>query len=238
MEIGCLPCSHTRRSVRVTSRSESSGVEVLVGEGPAIFPGRSMKRTLPPRYTTCVGTDVRRTVDAEPRRRRRRPALAAKEQPRAAAGSTGVREVARKEETRGAKWGPSRYHARARPMGKRPAWTKKISRWEGPRGADEAIVAVTLRDNTTRGRAKGLWAGVSDLPSRVPLDRRVRYGKSSATQLHALDRSARMAGLALRIRRRCCWRMRVSRLSQGAVSKAAVDFQLEAVLGKTRRTEF
>ena len=238
MEIGCLPCSHTRRSTRVTSRGESSGVKVLVGEGLAIFPGRSMKRTLEPRDTTCVGTDVRRTVDAEPLRSGRRPVLAAKEQPRAAAGSTGVREVARKVQTRGANWGPSRYHARMRPMGKRPAWTKKISRREGPRGADEAIVAVTLRDNITRGGAKGLWAGVSDLRSRVPLDQKVRYGKPSAEQLHALDRSGMMTGLALRIRCRGGWCMRVSRLSQVSVPKVAADFQLEAVLGKTRRTEF
>jgi hypothetical protein len=136
------------------------------------------------------------------------------------------------------KWGPSRSHARTRSKGKRPAWTKKISRREGPRGADEAVVAVTLRDNTTRGRAKGLWAGASVLRSRVPLDRKVVYGKSSAAQLHALDHSGRMAGLALRIRGRCCWWMRVSRLSQGRVPKVAADFQLEAVLGKTRRTEF
>ena len=123
-------------------------------------------------------------------------------------------------------------------MGERPAWTKQISRREGPRGADEAIVAVTLRDNITRGRAKGLWVGVSDLPNRVPLDRKVCYGESSAVQLHALDCSGTMAGLALRIRHPCCWGMRVSRLSRGRVSKVAVDFQLEAVLGKTRRTEF
>ena len=238
MEIGCLPCSHTRRCARATSRGESSGVKVLVGEGLAISPGRSMKRTLQPRYTTCVGTDVRSTVDAEPQRRGRRPELAAKEQPRAAAGSTGVREVARREETRGANWGPSRYHARMRPMGKRPAWTKKISRREGPRGADEATVALTQRDNITRRGAKGLWAGVPDLRRRAPLDRKVLYGKTSSVQLPALDCSGMMTGLALRVRCRGGWCMRVSRLSQVSVPKVAVDFQLEAVLGKTRRTEF
>ena len=55
-----------------------------------------MKRTLQPRYTTHVGTDVRGIVDAEPVRRRRRPELTVKQQPSAAVGSTGVRKAARK----------------------------------------------------------------------------------------------------------------------------------------------
>ena len=124
------------------------------------------------------------------------------------------------------------------PKGKRPAWTKKISRREGPRGADEAVVAVTLRDNITRERAKGLWAGVSESLTRVPLDRKVRYGEPSAGQLTTLGRSGRLARLALRIRCRCASGMRGSRLTECLAPKVAVDFQLEAVLGKTRRTEF
>ena len=124
------------------------------------------------------------------------------------------------------------------PKGKRPAWTKKISRREGPRGADEAIVAVTLRDNITRERAKGLWAGVSESLTRVPLDRKVRYGEPSAVQLTTLGRSGRLARLAPRIRCRRASGMRGSRLTERPASKVAVDFQLEAVLGKTRRTEF
>ncbi len=125
-----------------------------------------------------------------------------------------------------------------RSTGKRPTWTKQISRWEGPRGADEAIVAVTLGDSITRGRAKGLWAGMPDRLSRVPLGRKACYGKSSAVQLSVLIRSVQRKGLALRIRRRRGWGMWISRLTQRPLSKVAVDCQLEAVLGKTRRTEF
>jgi hypothetical protein len=218
---------------------ESSGVNALVGEGLAICSGRSMKRTLQPRYTTGVGTDGRRSVDVEPVRKRRRPEPAVKQQPYAAVGSTGVRETARtEEETRAVKWGPSRGHARTRPKGTRPAWTKEISRREGPRGADEAIVAVTLRDNITRGRAKGLWAGMPNRLTRMPLGRKACYGETSAMQLHALIRSEQKRGLALRIRHWSDWGMRASRLTQRPRPKVAVDCQLEAVLGKTRRTEF
>jgi hypothetical protein len=238
MGIGCSPWSNTRHLAWATTRGESSGVRVLVGEGLAIPPGRSMKRTLQPRYAACVRTDERREVGAEPLQIGRRPVSVVKQQPRAATGPTGVRETARWEQTRGANWGPSRSHAWARPKGKRPTATKQISRWEGPRGADEVVVAVTLRDNITRGRAKDLWAGTFGLQNRVPLDRKVRYGESCALQLRAPDRSGTMTGLALRIRCRHRWCMRVLGLSQGAVSKVAVDYQLEAVLGKTRRTEF
>ena len=122
--------------------------------------------------------------------------------------------------------------------GTRPAWTKKISRREGPRGADEAIVAVTLRDNITRGRAKGLLAGMPDQLTRMPLGRKARYGETSALQLHALIRSEQQRGLALRIRYWSDWGMRASRLTQRPTPKVAADCQLEAVLGKTRRTEF
>jgi hypothetical protein len=238
MGIGCLPCSHTRRLAGATPMGESSGVNALVGEGLAICSGRSMKRTLQPRYTTCVGTDGRSSVDVEPVRKRRKTRAGCE------ATTIGSSRVHRgtgdgtTEKTRAVNWGPSRGHARMRSMGTRPAWTKKISRWEGPRGADEAIVALILRDNITRGRAKGLWAGTPDRLTRMPLGHKACYGKSSAVQLHALVRSRQKKGLALRIRHRSDWGMRISRLTQRPVSKVAVDCQLEAVLGKTRRTEF
>ena len=176
-------------------------------------------------------------ADAEPLRKGRRLVLVAKHQPCAAARSTGVRETARKEETRAGNWGPSRSHARTSSPGKRPAWTKQISRRKGSRGADEVIVVMTLRDNITRGRAKDLWAGVSNRVARLPLDHGVDYGECSAMQLLAL-RSGQESRLARHIRHGSVWGMRDSRLIQDSLSKVAVDCQLEAVLGKTRRTEF
>jgi hypothetical protein len=237
MGIGCLPCNHTRRLTGATPTGASSGVNALVGEGLAICSGRSIKRTLQPRDTTCVRTDERRIVDVEPLRNRRKT--------RAGCEATTIcnSRVHRgtgdgtAEKTHAVNWGPSRGHAWTRPKGTRPAWTKQISRREGPRGADEAIVAVTLRDSITRGRAKGLWAGMPDRLTRMPLGRKALYGKSSAVQLHALIRSEQEKGLALRIRHRSAWGMRASRLTQRPMSKVAVDCQLEAVLGKTRRLE-
>ena len=238
MGIGCLPCSHTRRLTGATPTGESSGVNALVGEGLAIWSGRSMKRTLQPRYTTCVGTDGHRTVDVEPVRKRRKTSTRCEATTVCSSGVHRGTGDGTTEKTRAVNWGPSRGHAWTSPKGTRPAWTKQISRREGPRGADEAIVAVTLRDSITRGRAKGLWAGMPDQLTRMPLGRKARYGKTSAVQLHALIRSEQTRGLALRIRHWSDWGMRASRLTQHPMPKVAVDCQLEAVLGKTRRTEF
>jgi hypothetical protein len=103
-------------------------------------PGRSMKRTLQPRYTTHVGTDVRGTADAEPLRIRRRPVPVGKQQPRAATGSAGVRKAARRnrqaEESGEALATTPGRRRRAETRG-----TKKISRREGVRVSDEAIVS-------------------------------------------------------------------------------------------------
>ena len=49
----------------MTRSGESSNVNVLVGEGLAIPPGRSIKRTLQPRYASHVRTGVRGVADAE-----------------------------------------------------------------------------------------------------------------------------------------------------------------------------
>jgi hypothetical protein len=77
-----------------------------------------------------------------------------------------------------------------------------------------------------------------DRLTRMPLGRRARYGETSALQLHALIRSEQTRGLALRIRHWSDWGMQASCLTQRPMLKVAVDCQLEAVLGKTRRTEF
>jgi len=102
-----------------------------------------MKRTLQPRYTDHLRIGDGGTVDAEPLQIGRRPVPAMKEQPRAVVGSTGVRAMARRER-----------HAEeiGEPLGttpcwlawQRPAWTKEISRREGPRVSDEAIVSMDL----------------------------------------------------------------------------------------------
>ena len=97
---------------------------------------------------------------------------------------------------------------------------------------------MTLRDNITHGRAKGLWTGKSMNSAAVPLGRMADYGRVS--EMHVLL----LAGCG-----GCAWDaatykvvpepgMRTSRLSCGGRSKVVADGQFEAVLGKTRRTEF
>jgi hypothetical protein len=44
---------------------------------------------------------------------------------------------------------------------------------------------MTLRDNITHGRAKGLWTGESMKSTEVPLGRKARYGMAS--EMHVLS---------------------------------------------------
>jgi hypothetical protein len=122
-----------------------------------------------------------------------------KEQPSAATQSAGVRKVARTDR-RAEENGEALGFSLGEVEGQRPTWTKKISRWDEPRVSDEAIVAVTLRDNITRGRAKGLWTGVCTPTTEVPLGRKAAYGSRSGTHVIPLVRFGRSNALRLPIR--------------------------------------
>ena len=97
---------------------------------------------------------------------------------------------------------------------------------------------MTLRDNITPGRAKGLWTGESMDSTAVPLGREACYGMVS--EMHVLS----LAGCGGGSWNAATYKiapeqgMRTARLSCDGRSKAVVDGQFEAVLGKTRRTEF
>lgn len=93
--------------------------------------------------------------------------------------------------------------------------TKKISRGLATSGSDEAIVSDDLTGHYNRSASQG------------PLDESVRE-ESAATPQGACPQGPQAApnGLA-------------SRISWGIPpAKVATDFSFEAVLGKTRRTEF
>jgi hypothetical protein len=99
-----------------------------------------MKRTLQPRYTTIPEPAWVERADAQPVTNGRRPMRAVKYQPNAAARSAGVRMAARWDrhaEQIGEPLGSSP----DKTVGPRPAWTKQISRREGSRVSDEAIVS-------------------------------------------------------------------------------------------------
>ena len=97
---------------------------------------------------------------------------------------------------------------------------------------------MTLRDNITHGRAKDLWTGVLMSSPEVPLGRKARYGTVRENQLISLAcfgcRSWTAAAYKVCGKRR----MRTSRLTRLIRPKMVADGQFEAVLGKTRRTEF
>ena len=107
-ELAVYPHSYIRRLSEVTHPGESSKVNVLAGEGLAILPGRSMKQTLQPRYTSHARIGVCGVAVAEPVQSWRRLERMVKEQSNATIGTAGVRKTARKEKIRGANWGASR----------------------------------------------------------------------------------------------------------------------------------
>ncbi len=198
-------------------------VKVLDGEGRATLPGRSIKRTLQPRYTDHAGTVVRGIADAEPLRRGRRLGSAVKQQQEATAGSAGVREMAWRErhaEQIGEPLTSGPYGT----VGRRPTRTKKISRWKDLRVSDEAIVSTDPKGQH------------NPLVSQGPLDWIAHYRESRF--LAPLGPQG-YPGWAMAKNKSWCYRqMRVPRLTRSCVAKILVEFQFEAVLGKTRRTEF
>ncbi len=182
-----------------------------------------MKRTLQPRDTIHVRTNVRGNADAEPLQIGRRLERTVKQQQGAAVGSAGVREMAwweRHAEQNGEPLTSSPY----RTVGQRPTWTKKISRWEDLRVSDEAILGADPKGQH------------NPLASQGPLDWIAHHRKP---RLHApLGPQGCPTWALAKYKSRCYRRMRVLRLTRRGVVKVLVQFQFEAVLGKTRRTEF
>jgi len=97
---------------------------------------------------------------------------------------------------------------------------------------------MTLRDNITHGRAKGLWTGTTMHSTEVPLGRKACYGMASEMHVLSFACFGSVHGLQLPIRPEVERGMRTSRLSRPDRPKVVADDQFEAVLGKTRRTEF
>ena len=77
---------------------------------------------------------------------------------------------------------------------------------------------MTRRDRTTRRRAKGLWTGVSGRQTHARRDMR--------RLLPVGANNALLKGLL------------VAYKPHESVTKIAIEIRFEAVLGKTRRTEF
>ena len=111
--------------------------------------------------------------------------------------------MARREQTRRVKWGPSR-DRRCKDL-----FAKDISEEEAARGSDEAIVSDD---------AAGHY---NPPPSQGPLDRGAIANEPSL--LARMGHRTRQRWLGVRISLR---------------TKVALDARFEAVLGKTRRTEF
>ena len=97
---------------------------------------------------------------------------------------------------------------------------------------------MTLRDNVTYGRAKGLWTGESMTTTAVPLGREARYGMVSEMHVLLLAGCGGCAWDAVTYKIAPEQGRRTSRLSCAGQLKVVADGQFEAVLGKTRRTEF
>ena len=95
---------------------------------------------------------------------------------------------------------------------------------------------MTLKDNITFGRAKGLWTGLLASRWRAdPLEHSLAYGTTGykagdylPSEMEALTTYKHTMGE----------RMRALRLNRPLPVKVVAEFQFEAVLGKTQRTEF
>ena len=59
---------------------------------------------------------------------------------------------------------------------------------------------MTLRDNITHGRAKGLWTGMTMQTTEVPLGRKAVYGTVSEMHVLSFACFGRIHGLQLPIR--------------------------------------
>lgn len=95
---------------------------------------------------------------------------------------------------------------------------------------------MTPEDNITTGRAKGLWTGLlASIWKGDPLEPCLVYGRTGrwagdylASEMEALTTYKLARGE----------RMRVLRLNRPLPVKVVAEYQFEAVLGKTQRTEF
>jgi hypothetical protein len=133
----------------------------------------------------------------------------------------------------GVNWGTSGFPPQADFLGCSGPRRESISGGEGFRGADEAVVS----DDPTGQH--------NPMASQGPLDGRASVARDRATlNRKALERVI-PSGITYSWELLLRWRIRRSHwgacgrhLNPGTPSKVAIDGPFEAVLGKTRRTEF
>jgi len=197
-------------------------VNVLVGVGQAVFRAVALSERCS-LVTRPFKNRRKGLVGAEPLAKWRRPVGATKNQSFAVARPAGVRTMARKN--RHAKQiGEPLWSRPDRANGHRPTRTKKISRWEDRRVSDEVVVSVDPMGQH------------NPLVSQGPLG---RVAVSTGSAVHAPCGPQELDGPAFdvyKVLHRGC--MQVLCLIPGPALKVMSESLLEAVLGKTRRTEF
>ena len=141
--------------------------------------------------------------------------------------------VGTRAQSSGVNWGPSESPPQADFLGCSSPRRESISGGEGFRGADEAIVS----DDPTGQH--------NPMASQGPLDGRVSVAGSRATLNRKVLERVIPSGITYSWELQLRWRYKSDswggcgrRLSLGISSKVATDGPFEAVLGKTRRTEF
>ena len=197
-------------------------VNVLVGVGQAIFRAVALSERCS-LVTRPFKNRRKGLVGAEPLTKWRRPVGATKNQSFAVARPAGVRTMARKNR-HVEQIGEPLWSSPDRAIGHRPTRTKQISRWEDRRVSDEVIVSIDPMGQH------------NPLASQGPLGR-VAFATGSAG--HAPFGPQELDGQAFdvyKVLHRGC--MQVLCLIPGPALKVTLESLLEAVLGKTRRTEF
>jgi hypothetical protein len=233
-ELSVYPRSTIRRLRRATVAGASSDVKAPADEGLCEPSGRSIKRMLQPRNSPPQNSVSGERAEAEPFEIGRRPQTAAKQQTRATAKIRRGTGNGTKGKLYGTNWGSSRQPAPTWPSGKDLAYNRKAgSRKEGPRVSDEAIVSIDLAGQHNRPGSQG------------PLDRNVCGRQGSTGQLAARPENPPVircgtcatTTLAAYKRRRLADAGHLLNPS-GDARRSRPKIRFEAVLGKTRRTEF
>ena len=209
--------------------SESSNVNVLVRRASQLA-GRSMstnlssERTLQPRNDQCDRRTCYRKVKANTEEEA--TVMCTLRGHRGMGGGT-------RAQSSGVNWGTSGFPPQADNLGCSSLRRESISGGEESRGADEAVVS-----DDPPGQQ-------NPMASQGPLDGRVGVAGSRATLNRKVLQRGNPFGDRVLLGARTAvayktesWGECGRHLSPGKSSKVAIDGPFEAVLGKTRRTEF
>jgi len=202
------PFSYNRPGRWGDPTQESSVVNVLAGAGQTRLPGRSIKRTLQLRYTAHVNR-IRGVCGCRARTDWAKAIPAAKKSSKAAAGTTGVRAAAWGERTGGVNWGPS-------------AAGELVSQ---PGGIIHNPPGGRQRRGCGHSKPR---AGRTIEPAGEP--------RATGRACGVRSRKCRPAQAGLR-KQTLTEEISAVTVLKPAKAKGTVDSPLEAVLGKTRRTE-